>query len=200
MDEEKKFPFDVKEEGVAPRARNRTVMLTPEMTGQVRARLAQETTGALPESFSPNITAQQAPRPAAPQSTAAPVAGVSFHSGKEFVWTKDSKLIGFMVSFDRNEFGEFYPLKVGRLIITSEVAASGGNYLLLSEESVSPMHAIMRISQNGEVQILDQLSEYGTKIKHTDGSTEELSGEKSILSHGDIVSFGDRSFHILLIP
>ncbi len=196
MDEEKKFPFEVKEEGVAPRARNRTVMLTPEMTGQVRARLAQETTGALPESFSPNVTAQQAPRVSAPP----PAQSVSFQSGKEFVWTKDSKLIGFMVSFDKNEFGEFYPLKVGRLIITSEVAASGGNYLLLSEESVSPMHAIMRISQNGEVQILDQLSEYGTKIKHLDGSTEELSGEKSVLAHGDVVSFGDRSFHILLIP
>lgn len=197
MDEEKKFPFEVKDEGVAPRARNRTVMLTPEMTGQVRARLAQETTGALPDSFSPNVTAQQTPRVAAPPP---PAQSVSFQSGKEFVWTKDSKLIGFMVSFDKNEFGEFYPLKVGRLIITSEVAASGGNYLLLAEESISPMHAIMRISQNGEVQILDQLSEYGTKIKHLDGSTEELSGEKSVLAHGDVVSFGDRSFHILLIP
>lgn len=189
MDEEKKFPFEVKDEGLAPRARNRTVMLTPEMTGQVRARLAQETTAALPE-FSSTTTVQQPTR----------VESANSHSGKEFVWMKDSKLVGFMVSFDKNEFGEFYPLKVGRLIITSEVTASGGNYLLLVEESVSPMHAIMRISPNGEVQILDQLSEYGTKIKHLDGSTEELSGEKSILAHGDIVSFGDRSFHIVLIP
>ncbi|NMC61983.1 MAG: hypothetical protein GYA55_02315, partial [SAR324 cluster bacterium] len=41
----KKDDFDIQSEidgGDAPRARNRTVMLTPEMTGQLRSRMGRE--------------------------------------------------------------------------------------------------------------------------------------------------------------
>jgi hypothetical protein len=62
------------------------------------------------------------------------------------------------------------------------------------------MHAIMRVAAGGHVQVLDQLSESGTRVRHY-GQAEEafLSGEKSSLSHGDIVFFGDRKFHVLLV-
>ena len=185
MDEERKFPFDITPQeggpseggsGPAPRARNRTVMLTPEMTGQVRARLAQESTpGFITEppsngGFSSNVTVQhtpklsyEPPRAETPHRASAPATAPS-SAAQPQAWVKETPVVGFLVSFDSNENGEVHFLKVGRLIITSETSSSGGNQLLLNDESVSPMHAILRMSSQGEVQVLDQLSEFGTKI------------------------------------
>ncbi len=107
--------------------------------------------------------------------------------------------MGFLVSYDNNKDGEFLPLRVGRLVVTSEPGASG-NALFINEKSVSPMHAIIRIAQNGEVQILDQLSEFGTKIKRLhDNREEQLSGDKGDLGNGDMVWFGERSFIVCLV-
>lgn len=235
MDDEKKFPFETgsnqESEGTVPRARNRTVMLTPEMTGQVRARLAQESSGFQsgfslpqpnastpklpePQGFSPNTTAQHQPkvvfesgkgRGQAPQhpdfrEEAAPTRGpVPTKVAEGLVWVKESPVVGFLVSYDVNENGEFIPLRVGRLIITSEASTNGGNYFLIKDESVSPMHAILRIGASGEVQVLDQLSEFGTKIKHLSGEEDQLSGEKGSLHHGDIVSFGNRTYNVCIV-
>jgi len=84
-------------------------------------------------------------------------------------------------------------------MITSQ-AAPGSNCLVIKDDSVSPMHAIMRISSGGEIQVLDQLSEFGTKIMRF-GSTEEeqLSGDKGAVEHGDIIKFGNRKFHVCVI-
>lgn len=213
MDEERKFPFDVapqeSSEGAAPRARNRTVMLTPEMTGQVRARLAQEGAYSAPElpsggngGFSSNVTVQHTPKLAYEPPRAesqVPVRAPTHTPPQPQNWIKETPVVGFLISFDSNENGDVHYLRVGRLIITSETSASGGNQLLLQDESVSPMHAILRMSSQGEVQVLDQLSEFGTKILHPDGTTEELSGEKGTVSHGDIISFGNRTFNVCLI-
>lgn len=113
-------------------------------------------------------------------------------------WVKESPLCGFLVSFDNNPNGDVYQLHTGRLIVTSEVAGTG-SLLFLDDESVSSMHAIVRISNKGEIQVLDQLSEAGTKIERKDGEVLELSGDKSDLHHGDLLSFGDRSFKVCLI-
>lgn len=234
MDEEKKFPFETgnnqESEGNVPRARNRTVMLTPEMTGQVRARLAQENSGFQsgfslpqqnpsapklpePQGFSPNTTVQHQPKVIF-ESGKGKVQPTHQHDHREdvpvkappvqkfsegLVWVKESPIVGFMVSFDSNENGEFYPLRVGRLIITSEASTNGGNYLLINDESVSPMHAILRIGTSGDIQVLDQLSEFGTKIRHINGEEEQLSGEKGTLHHGDVVFFGNRSYCVCII-
>jgi hypothetical protein len=62
------------------------------------------------------------------------------------------------------------------------------------------MHAILRITPAGEIQILDQLSEFGTHIRRFGSMEEEqLSGDKSSLDHGDIVKFGNRTFHICIV-
>ena len=62
------------------------------------------------------------------------------------------------------------------------------------------MHAILRIDASGVVQVLDQLSEYGTKIKRFGSQEEEqISGEKSTIEHGDIIKFGDRTFHVCIL-
>jgi len=62
------------------------------------------------------------------------------------------------------------------------------------------MHAIVRICEGGEIQVLDQLSEYGTKIMKADsGEEEELSGDKGSIGHGDMILFGKRKFHVCLV-
>ncbi len=221
----------------ASRARNRTVMLTPEITGEVRARLQQDiesgsgssgrvlggfetpVSSGLPSPSSsmaahqprgqfqpaqPVQPAQSAPRqfaPAAPQPLAQqPVAAAAPAPGQEgAVWVKPSPLIGFLVSFDRDSNGSVFELRSGRLIVTSETPG-GGNFLFVKDESVSPMHAIMRMGSEGDIQVLDQLSEFGTKIiRATGGEQEELSGDKSELYHGDIIQFGKRKFHVCII-
>lgn len=118
---------------------------------------------------------------------------------EEIYWKNNTQLVGFLVSFDNEPNGSYLELRVGRLIVSSKFEGSG-NCLVLQDESVSPMHAIMRITLGNSVQVLDQLSESGTRIQRA-GSGEEqfLSGEKSTLSHGDVIVFGDRSFHVCLV-
>ena len=248
MDNEKNLKFDAalrSKEGefqseAGSRARNRTVMLTPEITGQVRARLAQDTdpgqpltlpesthggfegprpssSGAFqsptahhpvaqpgfshsssgahdqPSDFNPMVSRAQLGAPARPAPASAVVPA---HGG--IVWSKESKLIGFLVSYDRLPNGEAFDLRTGRLMVTSQ--GTEPNSLVISDDTVSPMHAVMRISPEGEIQVLDQLSEYGTRIQRY-GTTEEeqLSGEKSTVRHGDTIKFGNRAFHVCLV-
>jgi hypothetical protein len=142
------------------------------------------------------------------QPTAAQPAGGILHApesnskDEKIVWLKDTPLVGFLVSFEKNKNGEVWELRSGRLIVTAEPPSnvSSSNYLYLNHETVSPNHAIMKITRHGEIQLLDQLSEYGTQIKRF-GSQEsiQLSGDKSTLDHGDIVKFGDRAFHVCII-
>ncbi len=228
MDNEKNVDFE--DEGAreqesapesAPRARNRTVMLTPEITGQVRARLAQDPseratpqdnthgggfvpvaprrgTGGGDHAHEGRRGAQPHVAAPAPQSRAA-VASTA-PQGDTVVWTKPAMLVGFLVSFDNDANGEFYVLRAGRLMVTSEVP-SGGNYLFIDDETVSPMHAIVRIGEGGDIQVLDQLSECGSGVHRFEtGEEVELSGDKCTLGHGDTIRFGKRSFQVCLMP
>jgi hypothetical protein len=219
----------------APRARNRTVMLTPDITGQVRARLAKELDSAsghggdfsVPSSGgfapvsprrSPEPPAEPRARPAAPapgasESRAARPATRAESSdrgtgsvqqssahGDVLEWKKLAPVVGVLVTYDRDPNGEVYPLRSGRLIVTSEMP-SGGNFLFLEEESVSSMHAIMRIGDDANVQVLDQLSEHGTVIARADdGKKVHLSGDKAEVQHGDKISFGERTFTVCILP
>ena len=214
------------------RARNRTVMLTPEITGQVRARLAQELGGpAAPQSQTgtgefTTPTPQGGgrsgaflPPPATPPASGSmvrsaegghsPSQSASYAapapqppaSGVVRSPAKVTPLVGFLVSYDSNPNGEVFELRSGRLIVTSEDTGSPGSAaLVIRDETVSPMHAILRISQAGEIQVLDQLSEHGTRIRRFGSQEEEeLSGEKGSLEHGDEIKFGNRKFHVCLI-
>lgn len=182
----------------ASRARNRTVMLTPDITGQVRARLQQEL-GSTEGDFVTPTTSQvrpprvdQQPRPA----LGAPQGGFETPAVKQ---QPKTALVGFLVSFDNGPIGEYFELRTGRIIITSEQGGSG-NSLVINHETISPMHAILRVSQSGEIQVLDQLSEHGTSIRRSGTQEDEsLSGDKSALEHGDIVRFGQRSFVVCVV-
>lgn len=114
-------------------------------------------------------------------------------------WKTESILVGFLVTYDHDPKGSYVELRQGRLMVSNQREESGSCLVVLGE-SVSPMHAIMRVASGGVVQVLDQLSEAGTRVRHMGQPEEEfLSGEKSTLSHGDIVFFGDRKFHVLLV-
>jgi len=243
----------------APRARNRTVMLTPEMTGQVRARLAQDPNaagqgflsgaggpqdtrargltgfGADRGGFEPFQTASSVPgglgsptssgafaRPQEQQYTQqqyspppaqtiqsgvptanwglpAPEVETPSRADEGVYYSKRSRVVGFLVSYDKDEDGKVFELRTGRLIVTSDPSVSG-NLLYVNDETVSPMHAVLRISSSGEIQLLDQLSEYGTKISRFGSEeVEELSGDKGTLEHGDVVMFGERKFYVCLL-
>ena len=114
-------------------------------------------------------------------------------------WERETPLVGFLVSFDRHENGEYYVLRTGRLVISNEVPTAG-SYLLLEDDSVSPMHAVLRVGKDGKIQILDQLSESGTKIiKANHGGELDLSGDKTELQHGDLIILGNRQFALCVI-
>jgi len=210
------------------RARNRTVMLTPDTIGQVREQLAkdivpkersggaspsptegkQETGGQTAGSrYTPGGQGASSTPPAATPSPQAPTASPTFSNTDGWgnpvteyvVWTKESPIVGFLVSYDENPNGTIFELRAGRLIVTSE-SPGAGNFLVVQSDSVSPMHAIMRIGQGGDLQVLDQLSEFGTRIVRLGGDgDEELSGDKSSLEHGDTIYFGERKFHVCIV-
>lgn len=219
----------------ASRARNRTVMLTPEMTNQVRSRFQQEESEpqvasiALPTPRDPvgfetprstngaghdhspssgGFTTPPAanarvgyldPAPAPqPRPIMAPPPQANKRSEDGVVWVKEAPVVGFLVSYDMNPMGSVFELRVGRLIVTNQ--PSHENHLVLSDPSVSFNHAIIRVGQSGEIQVLDQLSEMGTSIKRFGAEeSESLSGEKASVENGDILSFGKVSFHVCMV-
>ena len=117
-----------------------------------------------------------------------------------FQLTAPSKLVGFLIAYDNNVNGEVVELRIGRWLLTSR-PSEHGDHILVSDESISPLHAIIRVSKEGKVQVLDQLSEFGTGIVSVQGtSEEEVTGSMVVLHHGDIVRFGKRRFVVCLIP
>lgn len=237
MDKEKEFGFDTvpaKEEfnsDSASRARNKTVMLTPEMTSQVRNRFQQEGAEPQPQSVgNPSSRSQGGyetprssgvsyessatssgfiPAPALqksypetptvhPRAVSAPSPQPA-PSGDRVQWVRETPVVGFLVSYDTSPNGVVFELRVGRLIVSNQ--SSPDNLLYLSDPSVSLSHAIIRVGQSGEIQVLDQLSEFGTSIKRFGSEQmDRLSGDKATVEHGDILSFGNRHFHLCIVP
>lgn len=199
------------------RARNRTVMLTPDVTSQVRNRLAQEIvddpSGAPPSrgGFETPVRGQFGgagsraasdagrPTPVLAHSVQAPTPTPAVQTAEGVYWAKESPIIGFLVAYDRNENGEVFELRSGRLMVTTS-ARGDESAMVLQDDTVSPMHAVLRIDSEGGVQVLDQLSEHGTSVTRRDGTTVSLSGDKGEIRHGDVVSFGARAFHVCIIP
>ena len=118
--------------------------------------------------------------------------------GRDLIrWSKSTPITGFLVSFKDNKEGDYFVLRAGRLIVSSDASAKG-SLLLLDDETVSPMHAIIRIAEKNVI-VLDQLSENGTSVQRADGEQLELSGDKTNLQHGDEISFGDKTFKVCLL-
>lgn len=256
--------------GRAPRARNRTVMLTADLASQVRARLAQEEkevddsavdqelnssqeivgpfklsepveeqfengsydlnepitelnatedeyysatevhveaelesipvveTSIPNENVANNVEAPRQPETMSQKPVAAPV----LDDVTELLKTvsSDSNLVGFLIEMSGTKVTGYVELKEGRLIVSSE-EVPGTPTLVMKDRGVSRMHAIIRVGQTGELQVLDQLSEQGTVItRFGSGEVEQLSGDKGVLSHGDLITFGQCTFRVCLVP
>ena len=135
-------------------------------------------------------------RPAPPPAPAepAPRQGVVVsRSGK-------TRLIGFLVSFDDDDKGEVVEMRVGRWLLTSH-ATDHSDCIVINDASVSPLHAIIRATSDGKIQILDQLSEFGTGVLRAGKEEEEeVTGTMTTVTHGDKVRFGKRSYLVCLLP
>lgn len=119
---------------------------------------------------------------------------------KQVAKSEMKKLIGFLVSFQEDANGEVVELRVGRWLITSK-SSDQGDCILIKHETVSPLHAILRVSDKGAIQVLDQLSEFGTGVTR-EGSEEEeeIAGAMASVSHGDKLRFGERIYVVCLVP
>ncbi len=111
-----------------------------------------------------------------------------------------SKIVGFLVSFDADANGDVYELRAGRWLLTSR-PTDHGECIIVDDDTISPLHAILRVAKEGKVQVLDQLSEYGTGYTPAGSKTEkEISGSMATINHGDTVRFGKRHFILCLVP
>jgi FHA domain len=128
--------------------------------------------------------------PVVPAAAVAPVAKVA----------PRSRIVGFLVSYDNEENGEITELRVGRWVVTSQYSVQE-NILCIEDPSVSSMHAIIKVSANGEVQVIDQLSEKGSGILRTQTGQELDASEAPVKAqHGDLLRFGNRYFVYCSIP
>ncbi|MCC6220293.1 MAG: FHA domain-containing protein [Deltaproteobacteria bacterium] len=111
-----------------------------------------------------------------------------------------SKIVGFLVSFDNSSSGEVVDIRIGRWLLTSK-PTSHGEFILIEDESISPLHAIIRATTDGKIQVLDQLSEFGTGVLRSGASVEEeITGAMGTVNHGDTLRFGNRRFVVCVIP
>lgn len=111
-----------------------------------------------------------------------------------------TKLAGFFVSFDVEQSGEVVELRKGRWTLSSKPSQEG-NCIVLEDASISSSHAIIRVTNDGKIQVLDQLSEFGTGIlRNGADEEEEIEGAMVTLEHGDRVRFGKRYFFVCILP
>lgn len=174
--------------------------MSPNNYHEASSRSARDADERPAQQGAPRVLRQQGEaRAAAQRGTSVPQPEYAGTLPQEVIWRNSTGLVGFLVTFDHDPLGSYIELRTGRLIVSSEPEASG-NCLVINDSSVSQMHAIMRVSGSNTIQILDQLSENGTRIRRPGADEEELlSGDKSTISHGDTVLFGDRKFHVCLL-
>lgn len=114
--------------------------------------------------------------------------------------SRKSKVVGFLVSFDKDDKGEVFEVLAGRWLLSSR-ASGQEDSIIVEDESISPLHAVLRITEEGKIQVLDQLSEHGTGVTRKGSDKEEdISGAMVSLEHGDKIRFGKRNFVVCVIP
>ena len=64
---------------------------------------------------------------------------------------------------------------------------------ILDHPSISPLHARLRMNENGSFQLVDQNSIAGTWVNY-----EPISRDGCILKHGDMVHFGQFIYRFVL--
>jgi hypothetical protein len=185
------------------RAKKKTVVITPQEAGDIRKRASciealrtfkfdqgqlevWKFSGGRPEGF---LSESKKPvKPAAlPERPS---------EAKKPTGAAESGVVAALISYDRDPLGEIFSLNSGWLLITS-TPSEAGRFLHINDASISPSHAILSISDKGEVSVMDRFSTHGTRILSSDGTTRQVGDRMEKLLPGDRVFFGTRSFSIL---
>lgn len=112
-----------------------------------------------------------------------------------------TKLVAFLVSFDALSSGEAFALREGRWVVSSVPLGIPGLTLLINDKSVSAVHATLAVNADGQIKIQDHFSEGGTGIVRGPNAVEEaVKDAVQLVTHGDLLRFGTRSFRLCVIP
>lgn len=104
-------------------------------------------------------------------------------------------LMGFLVSFEGNELGRFWPLHQGRLIVGRSQAADGLD-IAIDHGTTSARHAqLIAAAQPSRMSVQDLGSTNGTFI-----NDQRLApGHAQSVAHGDRIRFGGFNVRVVLV-
>lgn len=104
-------------------------------------------------------------------------------------------LVGFLVSFDGNELGHFWPIHQGRLLVGRSQAADSLD-VAIDHGATSARHAqLIALAQPGRVNVQDLGSTNGTFINEQRISP----GQPQLVAHGDRIRFGGFNVRVVLV-
>jgi hypothetical protein len=111
-----------------------------------------------------------------------------------------SRVVGFLISYDKDDNGEIIEIRVGRWLVSSKKSREE-NVIYIDDETISPLHAVVKVSNIGDIQVMDQLSDNGSGILRINSSGElDASISPIKLQHADLVRFGKRYFVFCGVP
>ena len=104
-------------------------------------------------------------------------------------------LMGFLISFDGNELGRFWPMHQGRLVVGRSMAADGLD-IAIDHGATSARHAqLITSAQPSRVSVQDLGSTNGTFI-----NDQRLAlGQAHTAGHGDRIRFGGFTVRVVLV-
>jgi pSer/pThr/pTyr-binding forkhead associated (FHA) protein len=104
-------------------------------------------------------------------------------------------LIGFLVSYDGNELGRFWPISQGRVVVGRAQAAEGLD-IAIDHGATSARHAqLIAAAAPSRLSVQDLGSTNGTFIN----DQRLASGHAQMLSHGDQIRFGGFTVRVVLV-
>jgi pSer/pThr/pTyr-binding forkhead associated (FHA) protein len=103
--------------------------------------------------------------------------------------------MGFLVSFDGNELGRFWPVHQGRLIVGRSQSTDGLD-IAIDHGATSARHAqLIASAQPSRVSVQDLGSTNGTFI-----NDQRLApGHVQLVAHGDRIRFGGFNVRVVLV-
>jgi hypothetical protein len=133
---------------------------------------------------------QAAPMPGAPGGTNRPSPPLAATGGRDLVvdFPLDGPriLVGFLVSFENVEFGQYWPIHQGRNVVGRQGAATGLD-IEVSHPTTSSLHAVLLANAlPGRVVVEDTNSTNGTFVN----DNVLTPGQRWELRDGDRVRFG----------
>lgn len=110
-----------------------------------------------------------------------------------------NRLVGWLVSYARDEQGAYHEIRSGRTLISAE-KSSDTRIITVTERDISAPHLAMSASVRHRVLIQDIFSERGSYLTRADGTSETKVTGPIEVEHGDWLRIGDGTrFQVCLI-